>query len=237
MAYPYMVYFTVVSLLGCASYGRKDDMVIKAREEIRRLNKSDLEMKVRLEELSNRFMLLKERVNENRRSIKMVGRDAVSLPPPRRLKVVKVSDAEEAGEGKVNFEGADVPEELYHEAEELFWDERYEEAAEGFRRFVQLYPEHDLSDNALYWMGEASYSRHDYEAAIQDFSRVIEEYPGGNKVPDAFLKIGFAYNEMGNEGKAIEQLGLFLERYPKTPLAEKAKAKLKEINTDKEGRI
>jgi len=107
---------------------------------------------------------------------------------------------------------------------------RHEEAVQGFRDIVRRYPDHDLADNAQYWLGECFYDRKDYAQAVREFRRVIERYPSGNKVPDALLKVGFSYLALGSTEAGKQTLSQLQRSYPRHEAATLATARLAELN-------
>ena len=115
------------------------------------------------------------------------------------------------------------PLEIYKHAYSLLMEKRHAEAVMEFERFLEQYPNHDYSDNSLYWLGEAYYDTQEFSRALDYFDRVITLYPGGNKVPDALLKSGLCYKNIGDQSSASEMKKVLLKSYPATPAAKKAR--------------
>lgn len=107
---------------------------------------------------------------------------------------------------------------------------KHEEAMQGFREFLHLFSNHDLADNAQYWLGECYYDRKDYASAVREFRRVIERYPSGNKVPDALLKVGYSYLALGSLEAGRQTLGQLLRSYPRHEAAGLAATRLAELD-------
>jgi tol-pal system protein YbgF len=103
------------------------------------------------------------------------------------------------------------------------------EAVTAFRAFVKRYPNHELADNAQYWLGECFYHRKDYSMALREFRRVVEKFPRGNKVPDALLKLGFSYLALGSTRPGKDALTELARSYPRHPASGLAAAKLAEL--------
>jgi tol-pal system protein YbgF len=119
---------------------------------------------------------------------------------------------------------------LYRKSSEALRAGQHEEAAQGFREFLRLYPGHDLADNSQYWLGECFYDRKDYTQAVREFRRVIEHYPNGNKVPDALLKVGFSYLALGSAEAGRQTLSQLQRSYPRHEAAVRAAARLAELD-------
>ncbi len=106
------------------------------------------------------------------------------------------------------------------------------QAVDAFRTFVKRYPDHELTDNAQYWLGECFYSQRDYSTALREFRRVVEKFSRGNKVPDALLKLGFSYLALGSNRPGREALTELVKSYPRHPASGLAAAKLAELEQD-----
>lgn len=118
---------------------------------------------------------------------------------------------------------------LYRQSFQILGQGKHDEAAEGFREFLRRFPNHDLTDNAQYWLGECAYDRKDYSTAVREFRRVVERFPRGNKVPDALLKIGFSYLALGSTDAGKQTLEQLVRSYPRHETAALATARLAEL--------
>ena len=118
---------------------------------------------------------------------------------------------------------------LYQKARQLLLAEKVPEAAAAFSDFVRSFPTHDLANNALYWLGECSYTTGNYEKSVEIFKQVVQSYPKGKKVPDALLKTGYAYISIDDTDRAVYYLKRVITQYPFSPAAEKAQQKLSQI--------
>lgn len=122
------------------------------------------------------------------------------------------------------------PEALYNEGLQLIRDKKdYDPGIKALRRFIELFPDHDLADNAQYWIGEGYYAQRDYERAILEFNEVMKRYPRGDKTPSATLKQALAFYELGKRSEARVLLERVKERYPATEEATIARKKLEEM--------
>ena len=78
--------------------------------------------------------------------------------------------------------------ELYDTAYGDYGKGRYALAIQGFQEYVDAYPNTDLTDNAMYWIGESHYAQKKYKEAIEDFTKVIKQWPKSDKAAAALLK-------------------------------------------------
>jgi len=108
---------------------------------------------------------------------------------------------------------------------------RYKDAINGFNAFIAKYPQSDLADNALYWLGESYYVTQDTKSALAAFDRLLKEFPSSDKVPGALLKKGYILDAMGKRKEARDTLQQVLDRYPSSSVASMAKARLKHMKS------
>lgn len=123
--------------------------------------------------------------------------------------------------------GSPSPEALYNSAYGDYLKGSYDLAREGFQEYVNNYPQTELSDNALYWIGETFYGVRNFAQAVDAFDRVIQIYPKGDKVPAAILKKGFSYLELENRQAGVKELRWVIQKHPSSEEAKIARNRLK----------
>jgi tol-pal system protein YbgF len=143
-----------------------------------------------------------------------------TVPPPS---VLPADDAEDEAQDEAQDEATL----LYQQALELVQQSGdFTRARTLFEQFLQQYPAHDLSVNAMYWIGESYYGDKKYESAILQLQDVIQKYPDHAKVPAALMKQGLAFYALGDVANARVILQKVIDQYPQTPEAEKAQQRL-----------
>ncbi len=118
------------------------------------------------------------------------------------------------------------PVKLYKKGRVLLLERNISMAQTLFSDFVKKFPDHKLADNALYWLGECSYTTGDYEKAAKIFKKLVQTYPKGQKVPDALLKTGYSYMSIDDVSQANQYFKQVITRYPFSSAADKAQQKL-----------
>jgi len=118
------------------------------------------------------------------------------------------------------------PTQLYNAAYEDYLRANYDLAIQGFRDYAKRYPDTDLADNALYWIGECYYSKKSYKEAIDAFTQLLNTYKTSDKAAAALLKKGLAYLELGDRSQAVINLQYVLYEHPGTKEAELARSRL-----------
>jgi tol-pal system protein YbgF len=128
-----------------------------------------------------------------------------------------------------NVAGSVDPEELYNGAYSKLTKGDYKGAREEFKKFLELFPQTEYSDNAQFGIGEAYYKEKKYEEAILEYDEVVKTFPQGNKLPDAMLKQAFSFIALNDGNSAKLLLQKIIERFPASEQAEIARAKLKSL--------
>lgn len=122
------------------------------------------------------------------------------------------------------------PEMLYNSALAAYKKMDYNTAVSEFTAFAEKYPEHELADNALYWIGECLYAQKKFSEAAAAFEAVTTRYPEGSKVPDALLKTGYAYLALDDKDNARLFLKKVIRNFPFSQAGSKAEGMLKRLN-------
>ena len=124
---------------------------------------------------------------------------------------------------------ATTPEALYRSAYEDYMRGNYDLAADGFAEYLRRYPNTELADNALYWIGECFDAQEKSQQALDTFTLVLEDYPNSDKAAAAQLKKGLIYLKMGDQGQGVVNLQYVVYEHPGTREAELAREQLKSL--------
>jgi len=227
---------------GCASVSEQQKSIDRLSLQVAELKASLDSTRGKVDDLGNKFVLLQEKIDASRADIDKLAAATVPALPPEGLTVVPLVEEDlrynpgpsQKGHTMKKETGEASAEVLYNKGQDLFMAGRYEEARTSFASFLKAYPRHSLSDNALYWIGEAHYAEKDFRKALEKFREAADKYPGENKAPDALLKAGFSHMEMneGEKGRAVLEKVMAL--YPGTDAASKARKALESAGA-KEG--
>jgi len=189
-----------------------------------------------LEDLSNWVHALDSRVRGLQTTVdKLAGGPGPPVASPKVEPSAPKKSAPAKGapvrQGKVQpIAAADSAQGEYKKAYEAYMKRRHAEALSLFKDFLKRYPDHQLADNAQYWIGETHYDMGDYASAILTFKDVVTRYADHAKAPDALLKIGYAYIALDDASNARMFLKRVVNNYPLSTAESKARAKLKELD-------
>ncbi len=112
---------------------------------------------------------------------------------------------------------------------------RFNESARAFEDFIQTYPNHQLTDNAYYWLGESYYVTRKYPLALAAFQNLKNNFPLSSKLADALLKIGYTYHELEDYQQAQAALEKVIQTFPNGSEARLAQNRLNLLK--REGKI
>ncbi|HXB53127.1 MAG TPA: tol-pal system protein YbgF [Rhizomicrobium sp.] len=113
----------------------------------------------------------------------------------------------------------------YDRAMNLLAKAQYAEASAAFRSYADANPDdHDLSSQAIYWIGDIAYVQHDYPGAARAFAEQIKKYPDSSRSPDSMLKLGQSLLAEGQTSTGCLTLAALKTKYPKAPPATLAAA-------------
>lgn len=105
-------------------------------------------------------------------------------------------------------------------------DKKFTDGRKQMQLFLRDHPNHELTVNAIYWIGEAYFGEKQYEKAILQFQDVIQKFPKHAKAPAAMLKQGLAFGALGEKATENALLKKVVSGYPKSPEAKIAKEML-----------
>ena len=105
----------------------------------------------------------------------------------------------------------------------------YVGASREFRKFIEQYPDHPLTPNAFYWLGESYYVTTNYKVALEAFQHLLSQFPQSEKAPDALLKVGYCQLELKQAPAAKATLESVVSKYPSSKAASLAKERLRRI--------
>jgi len=203
--------------------------------------RSNADLALRVEELQEQIEALHaslevttrrlQTISQELAAVRSQGGSGVVLPPVMVVPGGEDSAATDAGVpvGAAAGGGTASPDELYRSAYEDYMRGNYDLAAEGFGEYMRRWPNTELTDNALYWIGECYDAQEKPEEALTTFTKVLEDYPTSDKAAAAQLKKGLIYLKMGDQGQGVVNLQYVVYEHPGTREADLAREQLRSL--------
>jgi|TARA_B110000037_G_C17063342_1_gene482798 tol-pal system protein YbgF len=121
----------------------------------------------------------------------------------------------------------------YSEADSLVKATRYKEAFKAFDKFITTYPNSELLPKAKYRLGYSQWALKNYNAAIKTYSKIIELHPNNEIIPDTIYGIANCEIQLTRITKAKKTLRNLIKKYPQSEIIQKAKKRLKALESIK----
>lgn len=82
-------------------------------------------------------------------------------------------------------------EEAYEKARDLYYEGKYKEAIDAYRKFIQDFPKSDYADDAQYEIAMCYEFMEDYKKAIEEYEKLLKNYPNSEYVDGAKASIEY----------------------------------------------
>lgn len=92
-------------------------------------------------------------------------------------------------------------------------------ARQGFQEFLEKYPESELADDALYYLGDVAYGAQEHTEALRYFTMMLEKYPAAEFAPAALYKMRSCLLALSRHEEAWDAGGRLLKQFPDSPEA------------------
>ncbi|MDK2975558.1 MAG: hypothetical protein PWP06_33 [Candidatus Marinimicrobia bacterium] len=208
-------------------------------KEVKKLNSQIEALNIRQNSLASELKQLKSGEMNFQQSTAFIDSINYSILEDIQYLKNKISEFNEAlkslpaaGSGAATiYPGRRTPEvfkEDYVESLGDFQNKQYDKAIEKFSDLLRTNPDHELADNAQYWLAEAYYMKGDYRRALVEFEKVFTFTQKG-KYDDAQLKLGYCYLKLGQKEKAKEEFERLITHYPYSEYYQKAQEMLTQL--------
>lgn len=201
------------------------------------LLKAEADMRLDINSLSAQIAQLQDKLEDTNYRLAQVSQQIAATN--QDLKASRTAPAAPGAPGDGTAAAASAaagtatdPETLYQTSYSDYLRGNYDLAMLGFKQYLEAFPETDLADNAIYWIGECFYRQQKYVEAIAEYDRVLKQFPRSDKTASALLKKGFALLEQGQRKEGIAQLQSVAKSFPSSDEANLAKQRLQSLGVD-----
>ena len=219
-----------VDQLGEQSTGKQDLQAVRLTEQNAQMLKSNADIVAELQQLRDQMERLQANLDATNQRLEALSNELAAAREQASLGAAggpgAPTPAAASGAGMLTPGVPSEPAQLYSSAYEDYLRGNFDLALQGFTEYHKRYPDTDLADNALYWIGECHYSKRAFPEAIQTFTELLNGYRTSDKAAAALLKKGLAHLEAGDRSQAVINLQYVLYEHPGSKEAELARTKL-----------
>jgi tol-pal system protein YbgF len=184
-------------------------------------------IQVTVDELQRQIDRLLENYNELMSMIEQMNRQpqVIKMPPTSSPGAQPDQNRPEPPESKpaIDCQGT------YDEGFIQFRRSEYDQAISTFKLYLDNCPNHEVVENAHYWMGESYYAKEDFDNAIAQFKIIIEQYKNSINYGQAMYKMARSYEELGKKADAKKYYQQLTKDQPGTLEAQQAAERLKSL--------
>ena len=127
------------------------------------------------------------------------------------------------------FVGSPAPSTLFNLAASDMARARYEPAMEGFRRYLERYPNGEKTPEAILRIGECLSKLKKERDAMVQFDRFLSSYPNHSLAASAYYGKAQALEGMGDPQGAVKIYEVLVKKYPYRSEAQLAQDRLKAL--------
>jgi tol-pal system protein YbgF len=197
------------------------------------LKNSEERHKVLYQELNDRILKLEFVIEEKTQNILQEKPTEVPDKSPQAEIELKSEELLNENSNLASLVDKNIELDEYAEAESLIKATRYKEAFEAFDKFIVTYPNSDLLPKAKYNLGYSQWALKNYNAAIKTYSKIIKLHPDSKMIPDVIYGIANCEIQLTRITKAKKTLRNLISKYPQSEIIEKAKKRLKALESIK----
>lgn len=191
--------------------------------QVRDLEQQVAEQRGLVEELNYQIQILQQEQKE-----RYVDLDQRLLNMQQQLDMQAVAPAEREVSSSLSASAVSDEDILaeYNAARELIRNRDFPGAITALSEFAESHPNHELTPNAWYWLGEVHLVSRQVAQAQAAFETVVEDYEDHAKVPDSLYKLGVIAQQQEQGSQATQLFNRVIRDYPGSQSAKLAQARL-----------
>jgi len=203
-------------------------------------NRAAAQMEIRLQQIETQMRELTGRIEEQMFTINQLKQDVQTLQAAKintqtsidttssnvsnnanvsnnNTTALEWKNEDEGMEAATSFVSTGDATALYESAFASLKNKEYKVSRGKFENFLKQYPNHVLSANSKYWLGETYYVEGEYTQAARTFAQGFQEFPDSAKSPDMLLKLGLSLSNTGKKQEACIALSQLPVRFKVGP--------------------
>lgn len=213
-----------------ALYGSVEKLGYSVELLVKRLDKFAEDVEIRLQDLEKTVLQQQANPITSARPLTQAQADPVIIAQRTedQPRAIPIQDIEQMDPNLMVPENISA-EELYQKAYGFLTAAAYPNAEIWLNTFIKRYPNHELADNAYYWLGEVHLVQKKPQQAIMAFKTGLQKFPKGSKAPANMLKMGTAFIQLEQPQFAKTTWNKLIADYPDAIEVDKAKEELKKL--------
>ena len=218
-----------LGLVGCSSAHKNDyrsELRSEFQSENETLKREVQDLKAKLAEVSQSFVLLNEKMDgmstslENYFQVKKK-RTQPAIPVTHAQTGTPIEHSNRAKNDPSGNLGNELAIQLYREALIVFESGDYPAAILKFSDFIKKYPDHTLAGSAQYFVAESYFQQKESELALREFEKLLLQYDRSSHLPEALGRLVEIETQLKLPEKAEKHQQILLSVFPQSPVAQK----------------
>ncbi|PIU17644.1 MAG: hypothetical protein COT18_12950 [Elusimicrobia bacterium CG08_land_8_20_14_0_20_59_10] len=187
------------------------------------MQKNQAELAVKMDELSRNLNAFSENMKDISTQMGRLSDRLNGLDSSMNKRVNAIGRTIKKQQDEVNT--TLLPAKLYNDAYNAYLNNNFDSAADGFKTYLEKFPEGELATPAYFYLGESLYVKERWQDAAVAYAHMLEKYPKSSRVPAARLKYAMTLLKLPGDKKseALKYLRSVLQDFPKSPEAATAK--------------
>ncbi|MBI4055853.1 MAG: tetratricopeptide repeat protein [Elusimicrobia bacterium] len=185
------------------------------------LKRNQADLSVQMDQLSTQILTLTETLRDSSDRMSRLSGRLDDLQAGLGQKIETVGETFKKEKAKA---GIPPPSQIYHQAYLHYVKKNYDLALQGFKNYLESFPEGEMADRAYFYQGESLYTQKKWIPAGEKYSELLTKFPKSDLLPAARLKYALSLRRLDpNNPEARHMLLSITKDFPNSPEASSAK--------------
>jgi len=195
--------------------------------QLKELNETLAVMQTNQAELAGKMEELNQNLSVSNENLSELDGQIVNLSTKLDDITVAVKQAKQTA--NETPQTAMLPSEIFKQAENHFNKQDYELASDGFKLYIDRYPEGENIQQAYLYLGDSYAAQEQTKPAAIAYATVLQKFPNSKLIPTARLKYARSIIPLGKKEEAKRYLNSIVQDFGKSPEARLAKEELAKL--------
>lgn len=195
--------------------------------QLKELNETLAVMQTNQAELAGKMEELSQNLSVSNENLSELDGQLLSLSTKLDDITAAVKQAQQTG--AENAQTALLPSDIFKEAENHYNKQTYDLAVEGFKLYIDKYPEGENIQQAYMYLGDSYAALEQSKSAAIAYATILQKFPNSKLIPTARLKYARSIIPLGKKEEAKRYLNSIVQDFGKSPEARLAKEELAKL--------